>query len=38
MAALQKLKAEFDKLSKRNKSLVIMGLALAGFLILELIK
>lgn len=38
MAVLQKLKAEFDKLSKRNKSLVIMGLAFAAFLILELIK
>ena len=34
MEALKKLKAEFDKLSKRNKSLVIIGLATAVLLIL----
>jgi hypothetical protein len=38
MEALKKLKAEFDKLSKRNKSLVIIGLATAVFFLLEIIR
>ena len=38
MEILRKLKAEFDKLSKRNKSLVIIGLATATFFLLEIIR
>ena len=38
MELLKKLKGEFDKLSKRGKSLVIIGLAVAVFFILELLK
>ena len=38
MEILRKLKGEFDKLNKRGKSLVIIGLAIAVFFILELVK
>ena len=38
MEILRKLKGEFDKLNKRGKSLVIIGLAIAVFFILELIR
>ena len=38
MEILRKLKVEFDKLSKRGKSIVIIGLAIAVFFILELVK
>jgi len=38
MELLKKLKGEFDKLNKRGKSLVIIGLAVAVFFILELLK
>ena len=38
MELLKKLKVEFDKLNKRGKSLVIIGLAVTAILILELLK
>ena len=38
MEILRKLKAEFDKLSKRGKATVIIGLATAAFFLLELLK
>ena len=38
MEILRKLKGEFDKLNKRGKSLVIIGLAIAVFFLLELVK
>ena len=38
MEILRKLKGEFDKLNKRGKSLVIIGLAVAVFFLLELVK
>ena len=38
MELLKKLKGEFDKLNKRGKSLVIIGLAVTAILILELLK
>ena len=38
MEILRKLKAEFDKLSRRGKSLVIIGLAVAAFFILALLQ
>ena len=38
MEILRKLKGEFDKLNKRGKSLVIIGIAIAVFFILELVK
>ena len=38
MEILRKLKGEFDKLNKRGKSLVIIGLAIAVFFLLELIR
>tara|TARA_R100000664_G_C2674710_1_gene85239 strand:+ start:444 stop:563 length:120 start_codon:yes stop_codon:yes gene_type:complete len=38
MELLKKLKGEFDKLSKRGKSLVIIGLAISAFILLEIIK
>jgi len=38
MEILRKLKVEFDKLNKRGKSIVIIGLAIAVFFILELVK
>tara|TARA_Y100000310_G_scaffold236872_1_gene240134 strand:- start:314 stop:430 length:117 start_codon:yes stop_codon:yes gene_type:complete len=36
MEILRKLKAEFDKLSKRNKSLVVIGIAAAVLILLEI--
>ena len=38
MGILRRLKVEFDKLSKRGKSIVIIGIAVAVFFILELLK
>ena len=38
MEILRKLKGEFDKLNKRGKSIVIIGIAIAVFFILELVK
>ena len=38
MEILRRLKAEFDKLNKRGRALVIIGLAAAVFFILELVK
>ena len=38
MEILRKLKSEFDKLNKRGRALVIIGLAIAVFFILELIR
>ena len=38
MELLKKLKGEFDKLNKRGKSLLIIGLAVTAILILELLK
>jgi hypothetical protein len=38
MELLKKLKGEFDKLNKRGKSLVIIGVAITVLLILELLK
>ena len=38
MELLKRLKGEFDKLNKRNKSLVIIGVCAAIFFALELLK
>lgn len=38
METLKKLKQEYDKLSGRNKSLVIMGMLIAVIIIVELVK
>ena len=38
MEILRKLKGEFDKLNKRGKSIVIIGIAVAVFFLLELVK
>lgn len=38
MEILRRLKSEFDKLSKRNKSLVIIGVCVAAFFLLEILK
>jgi len=38
MEILKKLKGEFDKLNKRGKSIVIIGIAIAVFFLLELVK
>ena len=37
MELLRKLKSEFDNLSKQNKSLVIIGICVAVFFLLEII-
>lgn len=38
METLKKLKAKFGKLSRRGKSLAIIGLAVAVFLLLEFLQ
>ena len=38
MELLKRLKGEFDKLSKRNKSLVIIGVCATIFFALEILK
>ena len=38
MEILRKLKSEFDKLNKRGRAIVIIGIAIAVFFILELVK
>jgi len=38
MEILRKLKVEFDKLNKRGRAIVIIGIAVAVFFLLELVK